>query len=128
MIVHDQILPSLYHMQRQGRIDRARVIIRVVPGGRQALSNYLNSQSGHRIVVEHPLIDAITADIPLRALAGLENNPFVATVSIDAALAGQQLTTTKTPKTGTSFVRSMLGVETTTLTEPRVLAVAHPAI
>src|SRR5207244_1272235 len=96
--------------------ERLRVIIRAVPGRQQAVRGYLNAHGGHRIVAEHRLIQAVTADIPAGALRALENNPFVASVSIDASLTSDQLLTTTTTSTTTStfsppFLRSTLGLD-----------------
>src|SRR5262245_50515299 len=93
---------------RNGKKNRVRVIIRAVPGWRDALREYLKSQGTHRIQKEHSIIDAITADIPAGALAALENQPFVESVSIDATLKSHQLTVTTAPP---YLLRPTLGLE-----------------
>src|SRR5207249_291929 len=60
---------------KKGTGDSQRVIIRVRPGMRQALRQYLNSQGASQIKAEHNNIDAITAVVPTSALKALEANP-----------------------------------------------------
>src|SRR6185503_12080626 len=82
---------------RKGKHGRVQVIIRVVPGWRAALRDYLKSQGAHKIQKEHSLIDAITAELPADAIAALELQPFVQSVSIDAPLKAHQVTGTTLP-------------------------------
>ena len=80
---HDSALDAI---ASRGKAVRQTVIVRAVPGYRNSLRAFLRSQGGHHIKAEHAFIDAITVDIPMNALQALENNPFVASVSIDAPL------------------------------------------
>ena len=72
-----------------GDPDRARVIVRVRSGQRGRIREALRA-GGFDVKAEHPLIDAITLEVPRAALEGLAHNPNIETISIDAPTTASQ--------------------------------------
>jgi serine protease AprX len=85
--------------------DRQRVIVRVIPGMRDAAIRDLKA-GGVDVRAEHPLIDGATLEVPRAALSGLARNPNILSISSDAPLGA---TATVAPSGAT--VRSALGVQ-----------------
>ena len=87
--------------------DRQRVIVRMAPGTRGAVVKALKA-GGFDVKVEHPLIDAVTLEIPRAALDALSHNPNILSISSDA-LTGAHVTVAPSGAT----VRSALGLSST---------------
>jgi serine protease AprX len=68
-----------------------RVIVRVAPDSRLALKRAWSKGTGRTLRREHGLISALTLDIPANAVDALSEAPGVLSVSIDAPIAGEQL-------------------------------------
>ena len=87
--------------------DRQRVIVRVVPGSRGLAVKALKA-GGLDVKTEHPLIEAVTLEIPRGALDGLSHNPNILSISSDALTNAH---VTVAPSGGT--LRSALGISST---------------
>src|SRR5262245_58988789 len=70
--------------------DKQRVILRMVPGTRGATVSGLKG-NGFGVKREHWLIDAVTVEVPRKALDGLAHNPNILSISSDA-LTGAHVT------------------------------------
>src|SRR5262245_10858747 len=86
--------------------DKQRVILRMVPGTRGATVSGLKA-NGFGVKAEHWLIDAVTVEIPRKALDGLAHNPNILSISSDA-VTGAHLTVAPSGST----LRYALGVTT----------------
>jgi serine protease AprX len=86
------------------------VIITAQPGRRGALAADLRA-GGHTAKAQHPLINAITVEIPLSALEGLARNPNVRNISLNAETSAY----TSVAPTG-GVVRATLGLTSTSPT------------
>jgi serine protease AprX len=87
--------------------DRRRVIVRLVPDARGWAVKALKA-GGFDVKAEHPLIDAVTLEIPRGALDGLSHNPNILSISSDA-LTDAHVTVAPSGAT----LRSALGISTT---------------
>src|SRR5262245_39746786 len=74
---------ALSEIVRAKGAGRQRVIIRTTGNGAPGLRVALEA-SGNPVLLSHPLIDAVTTEVPVAALEGLSHNPFVESISIDA--------------------------------------------
>src|SRR5436190_4550903 len=70
--------------QRDGSV-RLGVILQIQPGRRMPIRRQLEA-NGFAIRAEHPLINAISVEVPINALSGLAHRPDVLSISIDAPL------------------------------------------
>ena len=70
--------------QRDGSV-RVGVILQIQSGRRMPIRQQLEA-NGFAIRAEHPLINAISVEVPINALSGLAHQPDVLSISIDAAL------------------------------------------
>jgi serine protease AprX len=86
--------------------DKQRVIVRMVPGTRGATVKGLKG-GGVTVKAEHWLIDAVTVEIPRKALDALAHNPNILSISSDA-ITGAHLTVAPSGST----LRFALGVTT----------------
>src|SRR5687768_10502621 len=80
---------------RNGVADWQRVIIRTIPGEMPGLAAILRERGSH-VARLHPLIDGLTATLPVERLEGLARLPFVISISLDAVVTATQ-TTSDTP-------------------------------
>jgi serine protease AprX len=95
---------AISHWKKHRGPDRQRVIIRVVPGKRALVRRALR-RDGLAVKAEHPLIDALTLEVPRKALHGLSHNPNILSISLDAPTGAHQ---TAAPSGQT--LRSTVGV------------------
>ncbi len=98
---------ALQERQKGGGANRERVIIRVKRGKRADLVQALKG-AGHSVKAEHPLIDAVTVEVPIQALQGLAHRSDVKSISFDAPTTAFQ---TVAPTATT--LRSTLGSSST---------------
>lgn len=94
---------------------RARVIIRVDPDRRRALKEELKRQR-YEVKREHPLISAITVDIPLNAVDHLARRPGVRSISSDALVGVVVDETAADVGTTGTLLRETLGLRHSSLT------------
>ena len=76
---------ALQAAQRRDGSVRLRVILRIQSGRRMPIRRQLEA-NGFAIRAEHPLINAISVEVPINALFGLAHQPDVLSISIDATL------------------------------------------
>jgi hypothetical protein len=88
---------------RAGHSNTQRVIIRTTSSDTRALTNALQG-NGHAVLHRHPSINALTARVPVSALAGLSRLPFVQSISVDAVVVADQTSS------GDLTVRGTLGL------------------
>ena len=88
---------------RAGDSTTQRVIIRTTSSDTRALTNALEG-NGHSVLRRHPIINALTARVPVSALAGLSRLPFVQSISMDAVVVADQTSS------GDSTLRGTLGL------------------
>ncbi len=81
----DKLDLALRQAVKQGATDNQRVIISVNPGMRPLLRAALKKH-GDTVVVEHPSIEALTADVHGQDILALEKDPAVKAVAIDATV------------------------------------------
>ena len=74
---------------REGNSGTQRVIIRTTSDGIPGLTRELE-RDGHPVLRRHPIINALTARVPVAALEGLSRNPFVLSISTDAVVIAEQ--------------------------------------
>jgi serine protease AprX len=74
---------------RAGNSGTQRVIIRTASNGIPGLTTALK-HAGHPVLLAHPIINALTARVPVAALEGLSHLPFVESISIDAVVSAEQ--------------------------------------
>ena len=74
---------------REGQSATQRVIIRTTSDGIPGLTRGLE-RDGHPVLRRHPMINALTARVPVAALEGLSRNPFVLSISTDAVVFAEQ--------------------------------------
>ena len=98
-------------LQRDGSV-RLGVILRIQSGRRVRIRQQLEA-NGFAIRAEHPLINAISVEVPINALFGLAHQPDVLSISIDAPLQASGAPTTAS---NSSVLRQTLGL---TSTSPR---------
>jgi serine protease AprX len=77
-----------------------RVIIRATPDGIPGLTNALE-RGGHALLRRHPIVNALTARVPIAALEGLARLPFVQSISSDAVVIADQTTSGDSTLRGT---------------------------
>src|SRR6188768_2969074 len=90
-----------------------RVIIRTASNGIPGLRNALEN-AGSSVLLTHPIINALTARVPVAALEGLSHLPFVESISIDAVVIAEQ------SSSGDSTIRGTLGLPVQSPTGNRV--------
>ena len=88
---------------RAGDSTTQRVIIRTTSSDTRALTNALEGD-GHSVLRRHSIINALTARVPVSALAGLTRLPFVQSISTDAVVVADQTSS------GDSTLRGTLGL------------------
>ena len=88
--------PGISTTAQEDGADRVNVIVRTRPGSRGAVRRKL-SADGRNVKAEHRMIDAISMEVPVNALAGLANNPNVLSISIDANLTSSSTPTAARP-------------------------------
>jgi serine protease AprX len=98
---------------RAGDSGTQRVIIRTTSHGIPGLTIALE-RAGHPVLLAHPIIDALTARVPVAALQGLSHLPFVASISSDAVVIGEQ------SSSGDSTLRGTLALPVQSPTGNRV--------
>jgi hypothetical protein len=74
---------------RAGDPGTQRVIIRTASNGIPGLTIALE-QAGYPVLLAHPIINALTARVPVAALEGLSHLPFVVSISSDAMVIADQ--------------------------------------
>jgi serine protease AprX len=74
---------------RAGRSDTKRVIIRTTSQGMPGLTKALGAKR-HPVRRLHQTINAMTADVPVAALEGLSQLPFIESISTDAIVTADQ--------------------------------------
>ena len=74
---------------RAGNSGTQRVIIRTASNGIPGLTIALK-HAGYPVLLAHPIINALTARVPVAALEGLSHLPFVESISIDAVVSAEQ--------------------------------------
>ena len=103
----------LSHAASGGSGGSIEVIIRTVPEGQDPVRAMLAGK-GHGLTAEHPLLHALSATVDVRDLADLERNPFVISVSLDAAVHAHQAPASPDSLVMLNALRPILG--STTLT------------
>jgi serine protease AprX len=77
-----------------------RVIIRTTSDGIPGLTTALEA-SGNPVLLVHPMINALTARVPVAALQGISHLPFVVSISIDAIVLAEATSTEDSTLRGT---------------------------
>jgi serine protease AprX len=85
---------------------RRDVIARIQPGYRTNVRQQLEDK-GFTVRTEHPLINAISVQVPTNALVGLAKNPNVLSISIDARLEADKVSA---PGSNSAILRETLGL------------------
>ena len=87
------------------------VIVRTAPGSRDAVRQWLTAR-GYRVRAEHPLIDALTVDVPVSELDTLAEEPSLHSLSSDAVIrpAGLAGAADATARSRNDFLRRTLGL------------------
>jgi hypothetical protein len=98
---------------RAGDSGTQRVIIRTASNGIPGLTIALE-HAGYAVLLAHPIINALTARVPVAALEGLSHLPFVVSISIDAVVIAEQ------SSSGDSTLRGTLGLPVQSPTGNRV--------
>ena len=88
---------------RAGHSTTERVIIRTTSSDTRALTNALQG-NGYPVLRRLSIINALTARVPVSALAGLTRLPFVQSISTDAVVVADQTSS------GDSTLRGTLGL------------------
>jgi serine protease AprX len=109
---HSKLDSVLQAAQRRGGAVRLKVILQIQAGRRAPIRQQLEA-GGFAIRAEHPLINAISIEVPANALSGLAQQPDVLSISLDATLQGSAAPTTAS---NSSVLRQTLGL---TSTSPR---------
>ena len=91
--------------QRDGSV-RLGVILQLQSGRRMPVRQQLEA-NGFAIRAEHPLINAISVEVPINALFGLAHRPDVLSISIDATLRASGAPSTAS---NSSVLRQTLGL------------------
>ena len=97
---------ALQAAQRRDGSVRLNVIVQVQSGRRVPKRQQLEG-NGFKIRAEHPLINAISVEVPVNALSGLADQSDVLSISIDATL---QATAAPGSSSNSSFLRQTLGL------------------
>ena len=98
---------------RAGASGTQRVIIRTASNGIPGLKIALE-RAGSPVLLAHPIINAVTARVPVAALEGLSHLPFVVSISTDAVVIAEQ------SSSGDSTLRGTLGLPVQSPTGNRV--------
>src|ERR1051326_4433390 len=110
LVVLGSVVPAFAQTAPDAKIDRAlraglrsgaptqSVIITVTPGYRGTLRDALQ-QHGDRIKAEHPLIEALTADIHSEDITELSKQPWVLSVAVDAVVSAKDTQTSSALQT-----------------------------
>ena len=97
---------ALQAAQRRDGSVRLNVIVQVQSGRRVPKRQQLEG-NGFKIRAEHPLINAISVEVPVNALSGLADQSDVLSISIDATL---QATAAPGSASNSSVLRQTLGL------------------
>ncbi|MBA2303097.1 MAG: S8 family peptidase [Acidobacteria bacterium] len=102
---HPKLDAALAARVRNGDSNWQRVIIRTMPDEMSAVTAALLAR-GYGVASKHPIISALTAEVPVGQLEALSRLPAVISMSLDAVVTGTQTATDTYTLRGTLGLRS----------------------
>ena len=94
---------------------RVRVIIRVEPAVREKVKSALRQRPAHVLLREHPVISALTMEVPVRALQGILRQAGVVSLSIDGPVGIDSVAASEETAISGTLLRATLGLRSQTL-------------